>query len=152
MKQHWPSIGLLPLLLFALTMLTVGTAGADQTWIDQFSNTLSFYQQHDPQPDWQPYLDKVAAMRAGIVRHDQAAVQTAENDLLRMLSRHAYGINKDAADDLYQMMVSRDIEPLHTVPLSVPDGSINTPYEGGPPCVRGGCDYWRDNVFEAGGG
>jgi hypothetical protein len=35
-------------------------------------------------------------------------------------------------------------------PMSVPQHTIQTPYQGGPPCKPGGCDYWADDVFDAG--
>jgi hypothetical protein len=66
MIPRYLSIRLLPLLLAAFTIAMVGPAAADETWIDQFKNTVLFYQQSDPTTDWQPYLDKVATIRAGL--------------------------------------------------------------------------------------
>jgi hypothetical protein len=152
MIPRYLSIRLLPLLLAAFTIAMVGPAAADETWIDQFKNTVLFYQQSDPTTDWQPYLDKVATIRAGLAANDEAAVQPAEGELIGMLTMRANGINDAAADDLFQMITSRELEPSNEMPVSVPDHSINTPYEGGRPCLADGCDYWRDDVFDAGAG
>lgn len=132
--------------------MTVGIASADETWIDQFKNTVLFYQQSDPNSDWQPYLDQVTTIRDGLAANDDAAVQSAQGELISMLTTRANGINEGAADDLFQMMTSREIEPFYEMLVSVPDHAINTPYDGGRPCLPDGCDYWRDDVFNAGAG
>lgn len=153
MNRRCASITLFPFLaLFALTLLMVGAAAADDTWIDQFTDTMLFYQQHGPGTNWQPYLDKAATIRDGIATQNEGAVQTAEGELIRMLTVRDYGINDAAAEDLFQMLTTRELEPSHQMPVSVPEGALNTPYDGGPRCLPGGCDYWRDDVFDAGAG
>lgn len=62
---------------------------------------MLFYQQGDPNSDWQQYLDKVATIRDGLAAHDKAAVQPAAGELIRMLTTRASGINDAAADDLF---------------------------------------------------
>lgn len=152
MNRRNLSIKCLLFIPFAFTMVIAGTAAADDTWIDQFNNTVLFYQQSDPGSDWQPYLDQVAAIRNGIAANDEAAMQRGQGELIRMLTARANGINEGAADDLFQMMTSREVEPFHEMPVNVPGHTINTPYDGGRPCASEGCDYWRDDVFDAGAG
>ncbi|WP_447976548.1 hypothetical protein [Candidatus Nitrospira bockiana] len=152
MNHRCPSITLAGVVLLGLTALAVVPAAADDAWIDQFNNTVVFYQQADPLADWQPYLDTVRMIREGLEARNDTVVQTAQGELIRMLTSRSHGINAAAADDLFQMMTSRDIESFHEVPVSTPEASINTPYDGGRPCLPGGCDYWRDDVFDAGAG
>lgn len=88
-------------------------------------------------------------------------VTTEMKEFLKMLRTRAYGINEVAADELYNFALtlstddqSSSVTTLDTVgserPMSVPDHMVNTPYDGGPPCREGGCDYWLDDVFDAG--
>lgn len=81
---------------------------------------------------------------------------------LKMLANRAYGIHDVAADEIYNFALT--VRPTEATPaaaaielginserlMSVPDHTINTPYEGGPKCPAGGCDYWLDNVFDPG--
>jgi hypothetical protein len=74
----------------------------------------------------------------------------------------AYGIHDVAAEELYNFAIGVkppesstlaapfDSEIRAERPMSVPDHTINTPYEGGRPCKLEGCDYWLDNVFDPG--
>jgi len=152
MNRHRASMTVLPLVLFVFPFFTITLASADDRWIDQFTNTMVFYQQSDANADWQPYFDKTTTIRKGMAANDEAVVQRAEGELIRMLTAREYGISDTAADDLFQMLTTRDNESLHEMPVSVPEGAINTPYDGGPRCLPGGCDYWRDDVFDAGAG
>jgi hypothetical protein len=152
MNPRCLSVALLSLLFIVFALATVGTASTGDTWIDQLNNTVLFYQQGDPHSDWQPYLDKVATIRDGLAAHDEGAVQPAAGELIRMLTTRANGIHEAAAEDLIQMMTSRELQPSFEMPVSVPDHAINTPYDGGRYCAPDGCDYWRDDVFDAGAG
>ncbi|MER3424698.1 MAG: hypothetical protein C4293_17220, partial [Nitrospiraceae bacterium] len=83
LSQRCLFIQLLPLLLFAFTILPIGMAEANDTWIDQLNNTVLFYQQSYPNVDWQQYLGRVAAIRDGLATGDEATVQTAQGELIR---------------------------------------------------------------------
>ena len=66
---------------------------------------------------------------------------------LKMLLRRAYGIDDVAADELYNFALGArpsepsisampfDLEPGTERPMSVPDHTIKTPYEGGRVCL-----------------
>ena len=142
--------------------LTAGALAATQSsWVDEIANSLSFYQTTYPQSDFGPYLDRIAKVRDGWRRGDQQIVKLELTRFLQMLQARAHGINDVAADELYNFALSvrPADEPTASAnelgigterPMSVPDHSINTPYEGGPPCKNGWCDYWLDNVFDPG--
>ena len=84
------------------------------------------------------------------------------DQFLKMLLGRSHGINDVAADELYNfalgvkppeestLAVPFDPEIGAERPMSVPDHTINTPYEGGRACKIEGCDYWLDNVFDPG--
>lgn len=146
----------------AMSVLTVGAASAESTWVDELANSLTFYQTSYPGSNWEPYVEKVARIRNGIDRGDQQIVMVEMDEFIRMLRTQAHGINDVAANELSHVVVtvsSADSQPsasaieLETVNellISVPQHTINTPYQEGPPCRPGGCDYWLDDVFDAG--
>ena len=146
----------------AVCLLTVGVALAESTWVDELANSLTFYKTSYPTANWDPYMEKVARIRDGLKRDDQQIVRIETDRFIKMLRTRAYGINDVAADELYNFAVTLmpadeqssvstlDLETVHERPMSVPDNVIQTPYQGGPPCKPGGCDYWLDDVFDAG--
>ena len=118
-----------------------------------------------PQSDFSLYLQKLDRIRAGLDREDQRIATMETDRFLKMLLNRRHGINDVAADEIYNFVMS--VRPngsnestalswptelgIDTErPISVPDFSVNTPYEGGPLCGSGGCDYWSNDVFDPG--
>jgi hypothetical protein len=146
----------------ALCLWTGGSALAAGTWADEIVTATMFYKTTYPAGNWSPYLAELTKVKDGIGRGDEQIVKVEMDRFLKMLQERAHGINDVAADELYNFAVasrstetstsamSSDLEIQNEKPMSVPDHTINTPYEGGRPCQLEGCDYWQDNVFDPG--
>jgi hypothetical protein len=147
-------------------LLLIGAVPAAADWGDEILNAVSFYKTTYPNSNWDPYMNQATKIRDAIDRKDHKAVKTAMNQFLKMLTNRAHEINDVAADDLLNFTLSTSLvmRPIDeggvsaTVAglefgqklMSVPQNEITTPFEGGPPCPKGGCDYWLDDVFDAG--
>ena len=148
--------------VLALCLWTGGSALAAGTWADEIMTAATFYKSSYPTGNWDPYFKKLTKVQEGIGRGDKQIVKGAMDDFLKMLLGRAHGIHDVAADELYNFALgvrpaepptsamSFDLELGTERPMSVPDHTINTPYEGGRPCKLEGCDYWLDNVFDPG--
>jgi hypothetical protein len=146
----------------ALCLWTGGPVLAAGTWADELVTATTFYKASYPAGNWDPYFQKLNKVQDGIGRGDNQIVKVEMDQFMKMLVGRAYGINDVAADELYNYALnvrptelstsaeSFDLEIRTEKPMSVPDHTINTPYEGGRPCKLEGCDYWQDNVFDAG--
>jgi hypothetical protein len=146
----------------AVCLWTGGSALAAGTWADEIVTAATFYKSSYPTGNWAPYFEKLTKVQEGIGRGDEQIVKVEMDHFLKMLLGRSHGINDVAADELYNFAlgfrpaepstsaVSSELEIGTERPMSVPDHTINTPYEGGRPCKLEGCDYWLDNVFDPG--
>lgn len=149
----------------ALVLFCSGTALAGDSWIDEVWNMVTFEKASYPGSDFAPYFQKLDRIRTGLERGNRPAVKTETDRLLKMLLDRKHGINDVAADEIYNFVLSvrpngpNDSTALSAPiklgatterPISVPDFSVNTPYEGGPLCGSGGCDYWTNDIFDPG--
>lgn len=136
-------------------------AGGSGSWVDEIWNMVVFEKASYPGSDFDPYLETLGRIRKDMMAEDHLGVKAKTNQLLKMLADRAYGIHDVAADEIYNfvLQVRPTEEPLSFAtelgtaserPMSVPSNEINTPYEGGPKCKVGGCDYWEDQVFDPG--
>lgn len=156
------AIGLISLVAACLWITTSATAA--ETWADELHQATSFYHAQYPSGNWEPYFEDLAKVQQGIREgQDDATVKAEMDHFLQLLQDRAYGINDEAAAKLYSFALNvRPTEgPMPDIamnttgieqetPMGVPDHTINTPYEGGPPCGPGGCDYWENDVFDPG--
>lgn len=147
-------------------LLLVNAAPAAADWGDEILNAVSFYKTTYPNSNWDPYVNQATKIRDAIDRKDQKTVKVEMNQFLKMLTNRAHELNDVAADDLLNFtlstsLVMRPIEEGNVSAvvagqefgeklMSVPQNEIQTPFPGGPPCTKGGCDYWLDDVFDAG--
>lgn len=149
----------------ALALLCGGTALASETWIDDVWNMVAFEKATYPTSDFAPYFQKLDRIKTGLDRGDQQTAKMETDRLLKMLMDRRHGINDVAADEIYNFVLSvrpngsNETTALSSPielgasterPISVPDFTVNTPYEGGPPCGSTGCDYWGDDVSDPG--
>ena len=126
---------------------------------------MTFEKASYPNSDFAPYFQKLDRIRTGLERGDQQSAKMETDRFLKMLADRRHGINDVAADEIYNFVLSvRPNESNESTvlnspielgidterPISVPDFTVNTPYEGGPPCGSGGCDYWNNDVFDPG--
>ncbi|MGH7232129.1 MAG: hypothetical protein ACREJU_12335 [Nitrospiraceae bacterium] len=161
-------LSILLITVFAVgSLLMVNAVPAAADWGDEILNAVSFYQTTYPNSNWDPYVKQATKVRDAIDRKDEKIVKAEMNQFLKMLTHRAHGINGVASDDLYNFSLSAaltmkpyDAEntspavasgaEFGSKPMSVPQNEIQTPYQDGPPCKPGGCDYWLDDVFDAG--
>ena len=147
----------------AVCLWTGGPVLAAGTWADEIVTATTFYKTSYPAGNWDPYFEKLTKVREGIGRGDEQIVKVEMDQFMKMLAGRAHGINDVAADELYNFALgarpdqqaasaaSLDLEIGTERPMSVPDHTIQTPYEGGPPCrSAAGCDYWLDDVYDPG--
>jgi hypothetical protein len=146
----------------AVCLFLTGPASAAGTWVDEVWNMVTFEKATYPTSNFDPYLDRLSKIRSGVLRGDHQIVKVETDRFLKMLLERAHGINDVAADEIYNFALSvRPTDQTASVeaielgigterPMSVPDHSRNTGYEGGPWCKEGGCDYWLDDVFDPG--
>jgi hypothetical protein len=147
----------------ALGLVFAAPAFSAGTWVDEIWTMMSFEKQSYPTSNFDPYFAQLTAMRDGMARQDQPRVKVETDRLLKMLSTRAHGINDVAADEIYNFVLAvkpgdSDISTSglelgieNQKPMSVPDHTLQTPYEGGPHCKSPeGCDYWIDDVYDPG--
>lgn len=154
----------------AVFLWTVGITLAAGTWVDEITNSLTFYKASYPASNFDPYFEKLARVQEGLAREDQQIVKVEMDQFLKMLLTRAHGINDVAADELYNFALS--VRPTEqesssaTIggieigvgterPMAVPDHLRNTQDDGLTPCLGfagTGCDYWEDNMADYTGG
>lgn len=154
-----------PLLLSlacALVLVAAMPAFAATTWVDEVWTMVSFEKKAYPTSDFDPYFAQLKIMRDGVARQDQQIVKVETDRFLKMLNTREHGINDVAADEIYNFVLSvkpadQDISTSglelgieNQKPMSVPEHTLQTPFEGGPHCKIQGCDYWEDNVYDPG--
>lgn len=146
----------------AILLLLTGPALAEETWVDEVWNMVVFEKASYPGSNFDPYFEQLAAIRNGLAGGDEGRVKKDTDRFFKMLADRAYDIHDVAADEIYNFAMgakpAADTGSVAVIelgisnerPMSVPDHTINTPYEGGRPCKLEGCDYWLDDVFDPG--
>jgi hypothetical protein len=100
-------------------VFTLGPALAQSTnWIDELSNSLTFYKTNYPNSNWEPFEQRLSATREAVGRNDQRAVRLEMNKFFKMLTGRAHGINEIAADELYNFAMM--VTPVQEYGISVP--------------------------------
>jgi hypothetical protein len=139
-----------------------GVTLAAGNWADEIVNAASVYKASYPAGNWDPYFETLTKVREGVGRGDEQIVKVEMDHFLKMLVGREHGINDVAADELYNFALSvrsneqstsatsMELEIGNERPMSVPDHTIVTPFEGGKPCGPEGCDYWLDDVYDPG--
>ena len=153
-----------------VSLWTVGITLAAGTWVDEITNSLTFYKAGYPASNFDPYFEQLARVGDGLNREDQQIVKVEMDQFLKMLLTRAHGINEVAANELYNFAFGvRPTEQQNTSaaisggeigvgserPMAVPDHLRNTRDDGLTPCAGfagTGCDYWEDNMADYTGG
>ncbi|MDF0645196.1 MAG: hypothetical protein P0111_14290 [Nitrospira sp.] len=108
------------LICFWLLLATAGQAEVSTTWIDELTNSVSFYKSNYPASNWEPYLGKLAVVKDALGRGDQAMVRKEMGRWFKMLRNHEYGIHDVAADELYNFALI--VTPIQEFNIAVPTG------------------------------
>lgn len=137
-----------------------GTVSAQGTWVEELGNFLAYYEAIDRGSDWTPYNEELSRARDGVRGGEQLTVTRAMKEFQKMLRMRAYGIDRAAAEHLYNLTLAirpvdeealaeaNDLEQGRERLMHVPDHTIQAPYGRDVRCHEGGCDYWFDNAFE----
>jgi len=117
-QGRWVVFGL----AMALCFIPRGTGSngwaQTQTWIDELSNSVSFYAVSYPESNWQPYQDRLTVIRDAVSRGDQSAVRTEMTKWFEMLRQRKHGINDVAADELFNFALM--VTPIQEYNIAVP--------------------------------
>ena len=60
--------------------LLLGTAFAQQTWVDEINTTLNFYKTTYPSSNWEPYSQRLQVVKEAVGRGDTKMVKTEMGD------------------------------------------------------------------------
>lgn len=104
----------------AISLLVVGAAWAQANWVDELTNSMSFYKATYPASNWDPYQKKLAIVRDAVSRGDHPTVRTKMGAFFKMLRTRAHGISDVAADELFNVAVM--VAPIQEYQISVPGG------------------------------
>lgn len=109
----WVTIFGIGLLAFASA-----AAAAETAWIDELSNSVSFYKASYPSSDWTPYQDKLTLVREAVDKGDQRTVRMEMGKWFKMLRNRDHGIHDVAADELFNFAVM--VTPVQEYGIMVP--------------------------------
>ncbi|MEX5219073.1 MAG: hypothetical protein NW701_14690, partial [Nitrospira sp.] len=90
----------------ALVLICGGVALAAENWVDEVRNMVTFEKASYPGSDFDPYLQKLDRIQAGLDREDQRIVKMETDRFLKMLAERKHGINDVAADEIYNFVLS----------------------------------------------
>jgi hypothetical protein len=105
---------------FGLLLVTTAQAEAQTNWIDELTNSVSFYKSSYPTSDWDPYLGKLTVVKDAVDRGDQALVRKEMGKWFKMLKNREHGIHDVAADELYNFALI--VTPIQEFNIAVPTG------------------------------
>ncbi|HKC92560.1 MAG TPA: hypothetical protein VKB81_00940 [Nitrospira sp.] len=145
----------------ALGLMFTGQVLAADLWVDEVLNMVNF-EKANSQTNYDPYVAQLHKIRAAEQQGNHQIAKVETDRFLKMLQDRNNGISDVSADEIYNFTQSvRPPEPApamavtelgitHEKPMSVPEHTTQTPFEGGPPCQSAGCDYWMDDVYDPG--
>lgn len=109
--------------------LLVGSAFAEQSWVDEINNSLNFYKASYPGSNWEPYSQRLQAVKEAVDRADTKTVKSEMGKWFKMLRARDQGIHDVAADELFNfaLMVTPILEYGITVPPA-PGGGTEPGY------------------------
>jgi len=105
-----------------LCCLAVVGMAAETAWVDEINNSLSFSAVNYPNSNWEPYQQKIAAVRDAVGRDDHQAVKTEMGKWFKMLRHRDHGISDVAADELYNYSLM--VTPIQEYGIAVPAGPV----------------------------
>ena len=102
----------------ALTLFAGGVALAQTNWVDELTNSVSFYKTNYPTSNWDPYLSELTLVKEALIRGDQRVVRTEMGKWFKMLRNRDHGIHDVAADELFNFAMM--VTPIQEFNISVP--------------------------------
>lgn len=98
--------------------LLLGTALAQQTWVDEINTTLGFYKTNYPGSNWEPYSQRLQVVKEAVGRGDTKMVKTEMGKWFKMLRTRDQGIHDVAADELFNFAVM--VTPIQEYGITLP--------------------------------
>lgn len=106
----------------ALCFLTTGLALAqNNNWVDEITNSLTFYKTTYPTTNFDPYVEKLNQVKNALAQGDQRTVRVEMTKWFKMLRNRDHGINDVAADELLNFATM--VTPIQEYGISVPPPS-----------------------------
>ena len=102
----------------ALALFAGGVALAQTNWVDELTNSVSFYKTNYPTSNWDPYLSELTLVKEALIRGDQRVVRAEMGKWFKMLRNREYGIHDVAADELFNFALM--VTPIQEFNISVP--------------------------------
>ena len=102
----------------ALALFAGGVALAQTNWVDELTNSVSFYKTNYPTSNWDPYLSELSLVKEALIRGDQKVVRTEMGNWFKMLRNRDHGIHDVAADELFNFALM--VTPIQEFNISVP--------------------------------
>jgi hypothetical protein len=102
----------------ALLLVTTGHAQVQTNWVDELTNSVSFYQTNYPTSNWDPYLSDLRLVKEALSHGDQATVKKEMGKWFKMLRNRDHGIHDVAADELYNFGLI--VTPIQEFNIAVP--------------------------------
>ena len=112
------TIGAMLIAGIAVCFLVLGSAWAETAWIDEITNSVSFYKTNYPASNWEPYSQKLGMVRDALHRGDQRTVKAEMSKWFKMLRIRDHGISDVAADELFNFSLM--VTPIQEYGISVP--------------------------------
>lgn len=91
---------------------------AQTNWVDELTNSVSFYKTNYPNSNWDPYLSELIVVKDALARGDQRIVRSKMSKWFKMLRDRDHGINDVAADELFNFGLM--VTPIQEFDISVP--------------------------------
>lgn len=101
-----------------LLFVSTSQAEVQTTWIDELTNSVSFYKSNYPASNWDPYLAKLTVVKEALARDDQPLVRKEMSKWFKMLRNREHGIHDVAADELFNFGLI--VTPIQEFNIAVP--------------------------------
>lgn len=108
--------------------LLLGTAFAQQSWVDDINTSLNFYKTNYPGSNWEPYSQRLQVVKEAMGRGDTKMVKNEMGKWFKMLRTRDQGIHDVAADELFNFALM--VTPIQEYGITVP-AAPGTIGEGG---------------------
>lgn len=99
-----------------------GLAWGQANWVDEINSSLAFSTSAYPTSNWEPYHNKLKAIREAVARNDHQAVRSEMGKWFKMLRHRDHGISDVAADELYNFSLM--VTPIQEYGIAVPAGPV----------------------------
>ncbi len=98
--------------------LLIGSAPAQQSWVDEITTSLNFYKTNYPGSNWEPYSQRLQVVKEAVGSGDTKRVKTEMGKWFKMLRTRDQGIHDVAADELFNFALM--VTPIEEYGITVP--------------------------------